>query len=199
MLLLLLGLPLPALADGVLIMGDSISAAYGIDKAQGWVALLSARLQKNCPRLPVINASVSGETSAGGLSRLAALLQMHQPDLLVLELGGNDGLRGLSPLTMRSNLESMAEHGRQSGAKVVLLGMRIPPNYGQAYTELFAEQFRLLATAQQLPWVPFFLNGVVEADQLQADGIHPTAAAQTTLLNNAWPVINRNLPANCRQ
>ncbi|MDX1803722.1 MAG: arylesterase [Alcanivorax sp.] len=198
LLTLLLGLPLPALAGGVLVMGDSISAAYGLDKSRGWVALLTTRLQQNCHGETVINASVSGETSAGGLARLPALIKQHQPELVIIELGGNDGLRGLSPMSMRANLKAMVVQSRASGARVVLLGMRIPPNYGQAYTQLFDQQFRLLAEQLQLPWVPFFLQGVVQAGQLQADGIHPTAAAQPALLENAWPLIRNNLSAPCR-
>lgn len=196
-LITLLLLPLAARAQGVLILGDSISAAYGIDEANGWVQLLRQRLETQCPGLPVKNASVSGETSDGGLVRLPDLLAQHKPDTVVIELGGNDGLRGLPPNRLAGNLSQMIALSRQAGAKPVLLGMRIPPNYGQAYTRRFAAAFEEVAATSKVPFDAFFLDGVVEAGQLQQDGIHPDVAAQPTLLSNAWAAIKPALPAYC--
>ncbi|EKF74071.1 acyl-CoA thioesterase [Alcanivorax hongdengensis A-11-3] len=191
-------LPVAAFAKGVLIMGDSISAAYGIDEKQGWVALLRDHLSDQCSGIRVINASVSGETTAGGRQRLPALLNQYQPELVVIELGGNDGLRGLSPMAMADNLRAMVEASRQAGAVPVLLGMKIPPNYGQQYTRLFEQQFRDLGNSLQVPLMPFFLEGVVSQGQLQQDGIHPTAAAQPRLLANALTVMDKPLAPLCR-
>ena len=185
-------------ASGVLILGDSISAAYGIEKSAGWVALMDQQLQERCPDYPVINASVSGETTAGGKTRLPALLSRHQPDLVVIELGGNDGLRGLSPMAMARNLEQMVVLSRDAGATAVLLGMRIPPNYGQQYTALFEQQFKDVAQSTSTPWVPFFLDGVIEQGWVQDDGIHPTVDAQPLLLESALSVIEPQLPVQCQ-
>lgn len=185
-------------ANGVLILGDSISAAYGIEKSSGWVALMDRQLKERCPDFPVINASVSGETTAGGKSRLPTLLARHKPDLVVVELGGNDGLRGLSPMVMASNLEQMISLSRQAEADVVLLGMRIPPNYGQQYTALFERQYRDVSQSTSVPWVPFFLEGVIEQGWMQGDGIHPTIEAQPLLLETALSVIETQLPSRCR-
>ncbi len=199
-LLIVICLLLPAAvrADGVLVLGDSISAAYGIDESEGWVQLLRQRLETQCSGLPVVNASVSGDTSDGGRVRLPKLLERHQPDTVVIELGGNDGLRGLPPQRLTDNLGTMIRLSREAGADPVLLGMRIPPNYGRAYTERFEQAFRDAADQGDVPLLPFLLDGVVEAGQLQDDGIHPTVAAQPTLLVNAWPVIEPALPATCR-
>ena len=198
-LLLVICLIVPAIvrAEGVLVLGDSISAAYGIDETQGWVQLLRQRLDKQCSGLPVVNASVSGDTSDGGRVRLPKLLERHRPDTLIIELGGNDGLRGLPPSRLANNLTTMIRLGREAGAEVVLLGMRIPPNYGPAYTRLFEGAFQDVAEDTGVPFLPFLLDGVVEADQLQSDGIHPTAEAQPRLLDNAWPVIETALPDAC--
>ncbi len=185
-------------ANGVLILGDSISAAYGIEKSSGWVALMDRQLKERCPDFPVINASVSGETTAGGKSRLPTLLARHKPDLVVVELGGNDGLRGLSPRIMANNLEQMISLSRQAEADVVLLGMRIPPNYGQQYTALFERQYRDVSQSTSVPWVPFFLEGVIEQGWMQGDGIHPTIEAQPLLLETALSVIEPQLPSRCR-
>lgn len=185
-------------ANGVLILGDSISAAYGIEKSSGWVALMDRQLKERCPDFPVINASVSGETTAGGKARLPTLLARHKPDLVVVELGGNDGLRGLSPMVMASNLKQMISLSRQAEADVVLLGMRIPPNYGQQYTALFERQYRDVAQSTSVPWVPFFLEGVIEQGWMQGDGIHPTIEAQPLLLETALSVIEPQLPSRCR-
>lgn len=183
-----------ARAQSVLILGDSISAAYGMEKSQGWVHLFEKKLLPHCTNAQVINASVSGETSAGGKSRLPALLGTHKPDIVVIELGGNDGLRGLSPIAMRRNLEAMVALSRDSGATPVLLGMQIPPNYGPQYTRLFEQQFQLVAEQQKVPFVPFFLEGILEHGGFQQDGIHPVAEAQTLLLRNAESVLSPILP-----
>lgn len=175
-------------------MGDSISAAYGLDKAEGWVALLENRLSEQCPDLTVKNASVSGETSAGGAARLPALLEEYDVRLLVIELGGNDGLRGLPPGQLRRHLKQMIAAGREEGAGVVLLGIRIPPNYGEAYTSLFEKAFRDVAETTGVTFVPRLLEGVGgKPGLMQDDGIHPTAEAQPRLLENAWPAIAANL------
>ncbi|MEE2603363.1 MAG: arylesterase [Pseudomonadota bacterium] len=184
-------------AGGLLVLGDSISAAYGIEKSAGWVALLEKELEQRCRDFPVINASVSGETTAGGNSRLEALLDTHSPDIVVIELGGNDGLRGLSPVAMANNLTQMIEKSRAANATPVLLGMRIPPNYGQQYTRLFEQQFRQVSDDKQVPLFPFFLEGVVEQGWLQKDGIHPTEEAQPLLKRHAVSVLEPVLPAQC--
>ena len=169
-------LSFPAAAQGILIVGDSISAAFGLEIGEGWVALLERRLETENYPLPVHNASVSGDTTAGGLARLPALLGQHAPDLVILELGGNDGLRGLPPDNMQQNLTAMVEQSRAAGADVILLGMRIPPNYGVRYTQAFEQ--------------PFLLEGLADRGELmQADGIHPNAQGQPGILDNAWPVI----------
>ncbi|MBM7059409.1 arylesterase [Pseudomonas sp. UL073] len=177
-----------ALAGTVLVVGDSISAALGLDTAQGWVALLQQRLKNEGFDYQVVNASISGDTTAGGLSRLPALLDAHRPDLVILELGGNDGLRGQAPAQLQQNLAAMIDRAEGAGAKVLLLGMRLPPNYGERYTNAFAGVFTELAQEKEVPLVPFFLEGVGGVPTLmQADGIHPNAGAQPRLLDNLWP------------
>ncbi|MDO9624562.1 MAG: arylesterase [Pseudomonas sp.] len=179
-----------ALADTVLVVGDSISAAFGIDTRQGWVALLEKRLVDQGYEHRVVNASISGDTAAGGAARLPGLLVEHQPNLVVLELGGNDGLRGQAPAQLQQNLASMIEQAHGAGARVLLLGMRLPPNYGVRYTTAFAQVFASLAEEKQVAFVPFFLEGVGGVpDMMQRDGIHPTAAAQSLLLENLWPTL----------
>ena len=174
-----------AAAGTLLVVGDSISAGFGLDSRQGWVSLLQTRLEKEGFDAKVVNASISGDTSAGGQARLPALLAAHKPSLVVLELGGNDGLRGQPPAQLQQNLASMIERSRQAGAKVVLLGMRLPPNYGA-----FANVYEQLAADKKVPLVPFFLEGVGGVPELmQADGIHPAQGAQQRLLENAWPAI----------
>ena len=179
-------------ADGagstILVLGDSLSAAYGIPREQGWVALMQQRLDQQQPKLyRVINASISGETTSGGRSRLQQLLAQHTPDLVLLQLGGNDGLRGLPVRELRQNLSAMIESSQQSGASVALLGIMIPPNYGPRYTQEFRESYQLLAKQYQLALVPFLLEGVAgNADLMQEDGLHPAAAAQPILLENVW-------------
>ena len=181
-------------AQSVLILGDSISAAYGMEKSQGWVHMFEQKLKPYCSNARVINASVSGETTAGGKSRLPELLGTHKPDIVVIELGGNDGLRGLSPIAMRNNLEAMIALSRDSGATPVLLGMRIPPNYGPQYTRLFEQQFRQVASQQEVAFLPFFLEGILDNGGFQEDGIHPTVEAQSLLLRNAESVLGPVLP-----
>lgn len=192
-LLSLLTLPVcaTASAQGILIVGDSISAAFGLELERGWVSLLQARLAEQSVELPVVNASVSGDTTAGGLARLPRLLERHQPDLVVIELGGNDGLRGLAPDKMQQNLSAMIEASQAAGADVLLMGMRIPPNYGVRYTEAFEQVYRTLGSEQQVVVVPFVLEGVAGIPELmQADGVHPNAEGQPGILENAWPPIN---------
>lgn len=179
-----------ALAGTLLVVGDSISAALGLETSQGWVALLERRLAEQGLDHRVVNASVSGDTSAGGLARLPALLASHRPELVIIELGGNDGLRGQSPKQLQQNLAAMVEQSRSAGAEVMLLGMRLPPNYGPRYTQAFAGVYTRLAEEKQVPLVPFFLDGVGGIPgMMQADGIHPTAQAQPKLLDNLWPVL----------
>ncbi len=183
-------LSLPAAAQGILILGDSISAAFGLEISDGWVSLLERRLEAQNLPFEVHNASVSGDTTAGGLARLPALLARHEPNLVVIELGGNDGLRGLPIDKMQQNLAAMVERSRAAGAEVVLLGMRIPPNYGVRYTSAFEQVFRDVAEQQQVPLVPFVLEGVAGVPELmQADGVHPNVQGQPGILDNAWPVI----------
>lgn len=177
-----------ALAGTVLVVGDSISAALGLDTREGWVSLLQKRLDEGGLQYRVVNASISGDTSAGGLSRLPALLAQHSPQVVIIELGGNDGLRGQAPAQLQQNLASMALKSREAGARVLLLGMQLPPNYGQRYTQAFAQVYKDVASSQQLAWVPFFLEGVGGVPgMMQADGIHPTPQAQQRLLDNVWP------------
>jgi acyl-CoA thioesterase-1 len=179
-----------AVAGTVLIVGDSISAAFGLDTRVGWVSKLQERLRKEGYDDKVVNASISGDTSAGGQARLPALLAEHKPELVILELGGNDGLRGQQPAQLQQNLSSMIDAARGTGAKVLLLGMRIPPNYGPRYTKAFEEVYSTLAEEKQVPWVPFFLEGVGGVPELmQPDGLHPAAAAQDKLLENVWPAL----------
>ncbi|MDX1722375.1 MAG: arylesterase [Pseudomonas sp.] len=179
-----------ALADTVLVVGDSISAAFGLDTRQGWVALLEKRLAEQGYEHQVVNASISGDTSAGGAARLPGLLAEHQPSLVILELGGNDGLRGQPPAQLQQNLASMIERAQEAGATVLLLGMRLPPNYGVRYTTAFAQVFASLAEEKQVAFVPFFLEGVGGVpEMMQRDGIHPAVAAQSVLLENLWPTL----------
>ncbi|KIU47853.1 MULTISPECIES: arylesterase [Pseudomonas] len=193
--LLSAGLALLCMAQGasagtVLIVGDSISAAFGLDTRQGWVALLEQRLKAEGFDDKVVNASISGDTSAGGQARLPALLAEHKPSLVVVELGGNDGLRGQAPAQLQQNLASMIDRSRDAGARVLLLGMRLPPNYGKRYTDAFAQVYADLGKEKDVPLVPFFLEGVGGVPELmQADGIHPGQGAQAQLLENAWPSI----------
>jgi len=178
----------------VLIFGDSLSAAYGIDVDQSWAALLQARLREQGYEHRVVNASISGETTEGGAERIAAALANFQPALVILELGGNDGLRGFPPDRTRANLEKIVAASKAAGAAVVLLGIRIPSNYGPRYTKAFENAFRETAAAADVPWIEFFMEGVaLDPEMMQDDGIHPNAAAQPRLLDNAWPIIKSAL------
>ena len=177
-----------ASAAALLVLGDSISAGFGLDTRLGWVNLLQQRLNQQGLDYQVVNASISGDTSAGGLARLAPLLAAHQPALVVVELGGNDGLRGQSPAQLQQNLAAIIQQSQKAGAKVLLLGMRLPPNYGVRYGEMFSQVYAQLASSEKVPLVPFFLDGVGGVPMLmQGDGIHPAAAAQPRLLENLWP------------
>ena len=184
----MLWLPLPGFAaTSVLVLGDSLSAAYGLEQKQGWVTLLEQRLQQQCAACRVINASISGETTAGGRSRIVALLSRHRPDIIIVELGGNDGLRGLPLTEMYDNLDSIISEAKRRGTTVLLLGMRLPPNYGPAYTRNFQNVYQRLAAKHRIAWVPFLLAGLEnERDLFQADGIHPIAEAQGVMLENVW-------------
>ncbi|AUZ84591.1 arylesterase [Methylophaga nitratireducenticrescens] len=172
----------------LLIVGDSLSAAYGIDSDAAWVELLKERLEQETPETwNVANASISGETTDGGLRRLPDLLDKHDPAIVVIELGGNDGLRGFPPDVIRTNLAKMIQLSQQHGAEVLLVGIEIPPNYGQRYTTAFANVFSSLAEEYNLAFLPFFLADVYDGEaMMQADGIHPTAKAQPQLLDNIW-------------
>lgn len=179
-----------AYAGTLLVVGDSISAAFGMDTRQGWVALLEKRLDEQGFDHQVVNASISGDTSAGGAARLPALLAEHQPELVIIELGGNDGLRGQPPAQLQQNLAAMVQASQQKGAQVLILGMQLPPNYGQCYTTAFAAVFPQVASEFSVPLVPFVLEGVGGVpEMMQADGIHPTAEAQPRLLENVWPTL----------
>jgi len=179
----------PAEGPVILVFGDSISAGYGLARVeQGWVALLQTRLKEQEYGYQVVNASVSGETTAGGVARLPRALTLHQPKIVILELGGNDGLRALPIAQMRANLVRMIDLSTAAGAKVLLLGMRMPPNYGPDFTEQFRSCYSEVARDEKLPLVPFLLNDIALSPNLmQADGIHPNELGQPQLLANVWP------------
>ncbi len=175
-------------APVILVMGDSLSASHGIDQQQGWVSLLAARLQREGFPHHVVNASISGETSAGGLSRLGPALARHQTAIVIIELGANDGLRGLPLAQMRDNLQKMIATAKNRDAGILLIGMRLPPNYGPRYTRDFQNIYLKLAKENAIAVLPFLLEGVSEKRQwMQADNLHPNAAAQPRLLENVWP------------
>jgi acyl-CoA thioesterase-1 len=191
------GVATPGAARGtaplVLVVGDSLSAEYGLARGSGWVALLEARLRQRGSAVHVVNASISGDTTAGGRSRLPALLTLHRPTVVVLELGGNDALRGLPLATTSDNLDAMARAAKASGAKVLIVGMQLPPNYGRHYGDQFAALFATVAKSDDAALVPFMLKGVADGPQaeamFQADRIHPIAAAHPAILDNIWPVL----------
>jgi acyl-CoA thioesterase-1 len=189
-----------AAAPVILVFGDSISAGYGLARVeQGWVELLKTRLKEQGYGYEVVNASVSGETTAGGLARLPRALELHHPSIVILELGGNDGLRALPIAQMRANLTQMVKLADAAGAKVLLLGMRMPPNYGPQYTEQFAMVFSDLAREKKISLVPFLLTDIaLSASLLQGDDIHPNAQGQPVLLGNVWPQLKPMLHAEAK-
>jgi acyl-CoA thioesterase-1 len=183
----------------ILVFGDSLSAAYGIPKEQGWVNLMAQRVKDNQLPHEVANASVSGETTAGGLSRLPAALKQFKPSIVVIELGANDGLRGLPTDAMKNNLEKMIQASKQAGAQVVLLGMLIPPNYGPKYTNGFKAAFLDLSEKYKTPFIPFFLDGISgHSDLVLEDGLHPNVNAQRKILENVWPTLKPLLINNVK-
>jgi acyl-CoA thioesterase-1 len=189
LILVFAGFPASADTPAILVFGDSISAGYGLARVeQGWVGMLRAKLKDEGYGYQVVNASVTGETTAGGLARLPRALALHHPRVVILELGGNDGLRALPIDQMRSNLGKMVDLAVDSGAQVLLLGMRIPPNYGPEFTEKFFAVFADVARDKKTPLVPFLLNDIALSPNLmQADGVHPNELGQPKLLDNVWP------------
>ncbi len=174
-----------------LVLGDSLSAGYGINVNKGWVALLSSRLQKQGKAIRVINGSVSGNTTGDGLARLPQLLATYTPTLVIIELGGNDGLRGHPLKIMRNNLQQIIDLSRQHGAEVFLVGIEIPPNYGERYTQMFRQTFQQVAASREVSYLPFLLDGIaITPEMMQDDGIHPTTEAQPMILDNLWPHLN---------
>jgi len=172
------------------VLGDSLSAGYGIRVEQGWVALLQGRLKREGYEYRVVNASASGETTGGALARLPRALEKQHPAIIIVELGGNDGLRGLPIPDVRANFESIIRLSQRAGARILLIGMRIPPNYGPAYTKAFHDLYGEVAARHRLPLVPFFLDGIALDDALmQEDGLHPNAAGQPKLLDQVWPML----------
>ena len=192
LLLWLMALAIPgySASKNLLVLGDSLSAEYGLPRGSGWVALLQQRLAAGDARHQVINASISGETTAGGKARLAELLKQHRPAVLVLELGGNDGLRGLSLAATQANLREMIKSASAAGARVLLVGMQVPPNYGPDYSRRFAAMYQGLGREPGVSLVPFLLAGLDDTDKFfQPDRIHPNTRAQPVMLDNVWPVL----------
>jgi acyl-CoA thioesterase I len=183
--------PLPAAAaNTVLVVGDSLSAGYGLADGEGWVKLLAKRLQQQAPKWTVVNASISGDTTGNGLQRLAGSLAQHKPAIVIVELGGNDGLRGTALPVIKQNLTLLVKQSQAAGAKVLLMEMRIPPNYGKKYTERFTAQFSEVSRETGAVLVPFFLAEVGGRSELmQADGIHPNAKGQPKMLEAIWPLL----------
>jgi acyl-CoA thioesterase I len=194
LLLLCLSFTAQAKEHRILVLGDSISAAYGMSLEQGWVALLEARLATDTSPVEVVNASISGETTAGGLRRLPALLTLHEPTLVVIELGPNDGLRGYPLDRLRSNLQQLVTLSKDAGASVILVPMEIPPNYGSRYTAGFRDSFTDVAASTGAALAPFLMNGVAtDPEMMQADGLHPTVEAQALMLQNILPTIQAEM------
>jgi acyl-CoA thioesterase-1 len=187
----LLCLPLAAWAGGtILVYGDSLSAAYGLAQDAGWPTLLQARLKKEGRHYTVVNASISGETTSGGAARIAQALQQYRPRVIIVALGANDGLRGLPPQQMRANLAKIVAASRRAKARVLLVGMRMPPNYGQAYTQAFAQVYAEVARKYKTALLPFLLQGIEQQRELfQSDNMHPTAEAQPILMQNIWQAL----------
>ena len=186
-IVLLLGAPSLAMAATIMVFGDSLSSAYGLQRDQGWTTLMERRLAEKKLDYKVANASISGETTYGGRNRIEAALKTHRPSIVIIALGGNDGLRGLATDAMRDNLEAMVRASRKHGAQVLLVGMHMPPNFGPSYTEKFRATYRVVAERERVPLVPFLLDGFADRQDLfQPDGIHPAAAAQPLVLENIW-------------
>ena len=193
--------PTPAVASKrgavILVVGDSLSAEYGLKRGEGWVSLLEKRIADQRVAATVVNASISGDTTSGGRSRLPALLAQHKPTQVILELGGNDALRGLPLKSTEDNLNQMTRAAQAAGAKVLLVGMQVPPNYGGDYTRKFEELFKTVATANKAALVPFLLKGVADVQEapalFQTDRIHPAAVAQPRMLDNVWPELKKLL------
>lgn len=187
-------LALPSYASSILVLGDSLSAAYQIKPEQGWVSLLQDKLVSEGFSHQVINSSVSGDTTQNGIARLQKMLQQTDADVVVIELGGNDGLRGTHPLAIKRNLTHLVDMAQKSGAKVLLLGMQLPPNYGAVYTQKFAEIYPEVAQAKNIALVPFFMENVaLIPERMQDDGIHPNASGQPYLLDTVWPYLKQLL------
>jgi len=187
---------MPAFAENpkIMIYGDSLSAAYGIPQQQGWASLLQKKLSSEYYQYEVINASISGETTSGGVSRIHNALDQIKPSIIILELGANDGLRGLPIQEMTTNLNTIIQQGKKSGAKILLVGMRIPPNYGPQYTKLFSQSYVKLSQQHQIPLVPFMLENIAaKANLIQDDGLHPNATAQPLVLDNIWSHLKKLL------
>lgn len=187
-----------AAALTIVVLGDSLSAEYGLQRGRGWVALLQHKFDGERIKAKVVNASISGDTSAGGRARLSALLAQQRPTHVIIELGGNDALRGLPLALTRDNLTFMVKAAQQAGARVLLLGMQIPPNYGRDYSNSFAALFASVAKAQRVALVPFLLRGIADrmdaATLFQADGLHPNEQAQSLMLANVWPELKKIMP-----
>lgn len=180
----------------LLVLGDSLSAEYGLTRGTGWVALMTQRLQARQINLEVVNASISGETTAGGRTRLPKLLERHRPALVVIELGGNDALRGLPLTATETNLRDMAAAARQAGARTVILGMKMPPNYGRAYAQAFSDLYVRVASTEEASLVPFMLEAIADRiDLFQSDRIHPSEQAQPLILDTVWPVLAKAIQA----
>jgi len=178
----------------LLILGDSLSAGYGMDREHSWVNLLDIRLEEGGYSYRILNSSISGDTTQGGLSRIARLLDRYQPEIVIIELGANDGLRGINPDITRANLTTMIQQSQEAGARVLLTGIRLPPNYGPVYLEQFESMYSDLANEFDTLLVPFFMDGVaLRVDLLQADNIHPNEKGQPVLLDNVWVVLEPDL------
>lgn len=187
--------PMLLAAKTIMVVGDSISAGYGMNIQQGWVHLLQKRLDQQYPKQhKVVNVSVSGETTSGALARLPKLLQSHRPDIVIIELGGNDGLRGQPPALIQKNLAQLVQKSQQAKAKVIVFGMKIPPNYGKAYSKAFEQNYKIVSQKYNAKLLPFFMQGVAgQKTLMQKDQIHPNAKAQPILLNTAYPMIKSSL------
>ncbi|QPK63480.1 arylesterase [Methylomonas sp. LL1] len=183
-------LPMAATAKSIVVLGDSISAGYGIDVGQGWVNLLQQKFNRQKIDYVISNESISGDTSAGGLARIDQVLARHKPAIVLLELGANDGLRGLTPQAMKGNLTEIAHRCRKAGAEVLLLGMKIPPNYGKRYIEMFFNIYPQLSAELKVPLVPFILEQVaLKPELMQADGLHPNTLGQPMIVDKIWPYL----------